>query len=135
MNSIAPHLAVATAHTVSYLRQVSPSAASRQAAQALGGMIVVVTAAIGVFLTAATSAARSLASVLSQFVRLATAMLSGVVVIVIVILIAVALLMHRLCRRRRAAALSEELRVYRGQPSRDAARLISLAAGHSAHEP
>jgi|HubBroStandDraft_6_1064221.scaffolds.fasta_scaffold3901712_1 hypothetical protein len=104
MTRIAPHLVVATAQTVSYLRQVSPSAAARLAAQALGGTVLVVMAVTGVFLAAVTSAARSLASVLAQFVRLATAMLSGVIVLVIVILAAAALLIHRLRRRRPAAA-------------------------------
>jgi uncharacterized membrane protein len=125
MNSITPHLVLATAHTLSYLRRVSPSAASRQAAQALGGMMLVVTAVIGVFLAAITSAARSLASVLAQFVRLATVMLSAVVVIVIVILIAAALLIHRLRWPRPAAVPSEELWAYRVSPR--AARLCSSA--------
>jgi hypothetical protein len=53
--TIAPHLVVATAHTVSHLRQVSPSAAARPAAHSLGGMVLVVMAVTGVFLAAATS--------------------------------------------------------------------------------
>ncbi len=91
MLSIAPQVALATARTVSHLGTVAAASAAGPAA---GGLVLVAMVVIGLFLTAVASAARGLATVLAQFVRLASAMTSAVILMFVVVLTAVALLIH-----------------------------------------
>ncbi len=83
---------MATARAVSHL---APVVTATPAGQAAGGLALVAMVVIAIFLTAGASAARGLAAVLAQFVRLATAMTSAVVLLVVVVVMAAALLIHR----------------------------------------
>jgi hypothetical protein len=85
---------VATVFAASSLRGPGPSAAAKLAAHAAGGIVLASLVAVGVFLTAAGSAAAGLAAVLAQFLRIAAMMAWVVIGVVVMTLIAVALLMH-----------------------------------------
>jgi hypothetical protein len=94
VTTITSHLAVATVRAVPSLRDPGPSAAAKLAVHAAGGMVLASLVAVGVFLTAAGSAARGLAAMIAQFLRIAAMMAWVVIGVVVMTLIAVALLMH-----------------------------------------
>jgi hypothetical protein len=96
MSRITLHLALATVLAAPDLRSLAPAAAAKLAAQAIGVTLFMALLVIGAFVATVASAARGLAAMLAEFVRLATAMLSAMVLMLIVILVAVALLIHRL---------------------------------------
>lgn len=91
MNTIAPHLAVATVLAARHLSYIRPSATVRMAAQAAGATIAVLALA---FLVAIAWAARSLVALLAQFLQVAAAMTSVLFTMVIAVVVAVALLVH-----------------------------------------
>lgn len=91
---ISSHLPVATVLAVSSLRHLGPSAVAKLAARGTGGMALTALVAVGVLLTAAGSAARGLAAVIAQFLRIAAMMAWVVIGVAVMTLIAVALLMH-----------------------------------------
>jgi hypothetical protein len=98
VTTIAPHLAVASVLTARHLSYLRPSAIAKLAApaasRAAGGLALVAMVVIGGFLAAVAAAARGLADLFAQFVRLASAMMSALAVTVIAVLAAVALLVH-----------------------------------------
>jgi hypothetical protein len=67
---------------------------AKLAAQGTGGMALTALVAVGVLLTAAGSAARGLAAVVAQFLRIAAMMAWVAIGVAVMTLIAVALLMH-----------------------------------------
>lgn len=95
MNTIAPHLAVATILVAGHIGHARASAAARAAPQITGG-ITLLALVLGVaVLAAVASAARGLAVLLSEFVRLAAAMMSTLFIMAIAAVAVVALLLHR----------------------------------------
>jgi uncharacterized membrane protein len=90
--------------TAPHLRALPPSAAAKLTTQAIGVTVFMALVVAGAFLATVASAARGLASMLAEFVRLATAMLSATVLMLIVILVTVALLIHHLPAHGRRAA-------------------------------
>ena len=90
MASITLHHAVATMHAAYQLGHLAPLATGKPAGSAFGALALIVLVVIGVFLSSAVSAARTLAAVVAGFVRLAAAM----IFIAIVVVIAAAVLMH-----------------------------------------
>ena len=94
MTTITPHLAVATVLTVRHLSYLRPAAAAKLANPVAGGAALVAMIVVGAFLAVLAAAARGLAAVLAQFVRLASAMASALTVTIVAVLATVALLVH-----------------------------------------
>ena len=94
MNTIAPHLAMATVLAARHLRLVALSAAPGLAAQAAGGMILIIMALATALMAALASAVRGLVALLSEFLRVAAAMTSFLFTTVIVVVVAAALVVH-----------------------------------------
>ena len=94
MTTIAPHLAVATMLAVRHLGSVRPMAAAKLAGRTLGGLALVAMLVTGAFLAAVASAARGLAAVLAQFVRLAATVTSALLMMFVAALAVLALLIH-----------------------------------------
>ncbi len=91
MNTIAPHLTVATVLAVRHLSYMNPSAAARTATQSASAMGLTVLILIVAFVVMMTSAARGMAALMSEFLRIAATM---TFVTLIVVVVAVALLVH-----------------------------------------
>jgi hypothetical protein len=126
MTRITLHLAMATALTAPHLRALGPSAAAKLAGQAIGVTLLMALLVIGAFVATVASAARGLAAMLAEFVRLATAMLSATVLMLIVILVTVALLIHHLPAHGRRAA---------GSRFRDRRRTVTCTQGARSARP
>jgi hypothetical protein len=94
LNTITPHLAVATIHAVHHLDHARSLAAARTAASAGGGITLVVVILIVALLTGLSRAAHGLAALASVFMRVAAEMTSAFFIMVIVIGAAVILLIH-----------------------------------------
>lgn len=94
MNTITPHLALATIHAVQHLDHVRSLAAARTATKAGGGITLVVAVLIVALLTGLSRAARGLAALASVFMRVAAEMTSVFFIMMIIIGVAVILLIH-----------------------------------------
>jgi hypothetical protein len=94
MHTIAPHLAVATVLAAQHLRPVRPLAAAKAAGQLAGGVIVLALVVVVAALASIASAARGLAALLSEFLRLAAAVTSAVFLMGMAVVVALALLLH-----------------------------------------
>jgi hypothetical protein len=94
MHTIAPHVAVATVLALRHVRYVGPPAPLRFAAPSAGtlglGLVVVIVA----FLAVMAGAARGLATLMTEFLRVAASMTSVLLIMLIVIVLAVILLSH-----------------------------------------
>lgn len=95
MNTIAPRLTLATTTAARQLGHHHLAAAAAAAAMHGSGLVTVAFLGLaGLFIAALSSAARALASVLSELLRVAAAATSVMFAMVIVIFIGVALLAH-----------------------------------------
>ncbi len=94
MNTIAPHLTVATVLAAGHLGQVRFPDAARTVAQPAGGIATAVILLVVVFVAALARAARGLAALMSEFLQLAAAMMSVFLTIVVAVIVAAILLAH-----------------------------------------
>jgi hypothetical protein len=94
LNTITPHLALATIHAVRHLDHVRSLAASRRAASPTGGIALVILLLVVTLLAGLARTARGLAELASEFLRVAAQMTSAFFMMVIVIAVAVILLIH-----------------------------------------
>jgi hypothetical protein len=94
MNTIAPHLTVATVLAVRHLSYVQSLAAARTGAQAAGAMGLTFVILIVAFLAVMAWAARGLAVLITGFLRVAASMTSVLFAMLIAVVVAVALLAH-----------------------------------------
>lgn len=94
MTTIASHLTVATVLAVRHLSYAHPSAAVRTATQSARVMGLTVLILIVAFLAMMASAARVMAALMSEFLRVAATMTSVLFAALIAVVVAVALLAH-----------------------------------------
>jgi hypothetical protein len=94
LNTITPHLALATIHAARHLDHVRSLAAAQRAASATGGITLVVVVLIVAVLAGLSRAARSLAALASEFLRVAAELTSAFFIMMVVVAVAVVLLIH-----------------------------------------
>jgi hypothetical protein len=94
VNTITPHLAVATVLAARHLSSWRPSAIAPKATLAAGGTSIAVVFLVVAFLALMASAARGLAAVLAEFLRVAAAMTSFLFTVAMAVAVAVVLLLH-----------------------------------------
>jgi hypothetical protein len=94
LNTITPHLALATIHAVRHLDLVRSLAAAKAPARSTGGITLVILVVIVTLLAGLARAARGMAELMSELLRVAAQMTSAFFVVVIVIGVAVVLLIH-----------------------------------------
>lgn len=94
MHTIALDPVVATVLAVRHLGPVRPLAAAKAAGQLAGGVIVLALVVVVAALASIASAARGLAALLSEFLRLAAAVTSAVFLMGMAVVVALALLLH-----------------------------------------
>jgi hypothetical protein len=94
MNTIAPHLTVATVLAAHHLGQVGLPVAARMVAQPASGITTVAVVLVIVFVAAMARAARGVAALMSEFLQLAAALMSVLLAMVVAVVIAAILLAH-----------------------------------------
>jgi hypothetical protein len=94
LNTITPHLALATIHAVRHLDHVRSLAAAKAPARSTGGIALVILVVIVTLLTGLARTARGLAELASEFLKVAAQMTSAFLMTVIVIAVAVILMIH-----------------------------------------
>jgi hypothetical protein len=94
LNTITPHLALATIHAVPHLDHVRSLAAASTPARSTGGIALVIMVLIVTLLAGLARTARGLAELASEFLRVAAQMTSAFFMMLIVIAVAVILLVH-----------------------------------------
>lgn len=94
LHTILPHLEVATILAVRHASFGRPLAVARLAAQAAGGVALLVLVIVVAVLAAIASAVRGLVALLSEFMRLAGMVMSAFIIMVLAVLATVALLVH-----------------------------------------
>jgi hypothetical protein len=96
LNTITPHLAVATVLAVRHLGYVHPLATpSAATANVSGGMALAAVVLVLALLAAIARAARGLAALAAEFLRVAAEMTSAVLILLLIGVVAVVLLIHR----------------------------------------
>ena len=94
MNTITPHLALATMHAARHLDHIRSLAAARTAARSTGGIALVILVLVVTLLAGLARTARGLAELASEFLRVAAQMTSAFFMMVIVVAVALILLIH-----------------------------------------
>jgi hypothetical protein len=94
MNTLPPHLMLATALVARQLSLTWPSAAERTSVGGAPSIGLVVVILAVVFLAAMIRAARAMANLMSQFLRIATEMTSVLFTLTLVIIVAGVLITH-----------------------------------------
>jgi hypothetical protein len=95
LNTITPHLAVATVLAVRHLGYLRPLAAQpAAAANVSGGMALVAVLLVFALLGAIARAARGLAALAAEFLRVAAEMTSAFLILLLVVAVAVVLLIR-----------------------------------------
>lgn len=94
MHTIVPHVTMATVMAVRHFSYVRPSATARLAAPSAGTLGLGLMLVIVAFLALMAGAARGLATLISEFLRVAASMTSVLLIMLIVVVIAVLLLAH-----------------------------------------
>jgi hypothetical protein len=94
LNTITPHLALATIHAVRHLDHVRSLAAAKTPARSTGGIALVILVLVVTLLAGLARTARGLAELASEFLRVAAQMTSAFFMMMIVIAVALILLIH-----------------------------------------
>jgi len=94
MHTIASHVTVATVLALRHARYVGPPAPVRFAVPSVGTLGLGLVLIIAAFLAMMAGAARGLATLITEFLRVAASMTSVLLIMLIIIVLAVILLAH-----------------------------------------
>ncbi len=95
MNTVAPHLAMATVSATRILCCAAASASPRLATQVASAAILVALVAVGALVIAMASATRYMGAMLTELMRVARTAIAFVFALALIVVVALAVLIHR----------------------------------------